>query len=1305
MKKNIILLLFLLLSFSMEAGSQYKVVYDFTKPRTLIPALPEHSHGSFGQTVLNGTTFKAGDINLTFHSNSKHEDLGTGLNSLVVYRSGQFTIEGNTELIEEVRFWGRNNGGIINYDKYVGSFGHEPYYDCWKSNGQLVNSVLFDNSGRTSQLDSIIVYYSHNNTILDVSSSSLYDGQELEEFKDFTINFSKPIKIDHKRKIAILKDGIEYTTQFLKTVNGNTLTLSTDPAITDNGDYLLRIPSFAVLDLSNECGNLEYTVNFKIKNTKQETPTNPEEEIDPDEMVAGSSFTNHADSLLSLQGVGYPSTTSDVFIAIQNLRSNGLSLVKDYKAAFDAYYKSIDIVMPTSGKYYAISAVLANGDKQYLAYDGRTLSSTSDKALAYRFLYDNGLFNANNDKTFTSLVAATLNEKNGTSYESANTTVAIAKYMVDSLDPKKMLGLLTIQGYFDDEIALSYLSLMNGSVTSSGVLYAYDNENTPAFYMEEVGKPYIPFETEVVMNPSGGSLPTLDHITVSFPKMVKDVNCDKTLVSLVSGDKNFVPAEIQHKGNNEFEVIFRNIDKGQYKFVASKGAFISGNDTIQAFSGDYTVTEECKFSNGFPSGYCYVIGDNSPNRYYYYTREINDISFFDYAWLESGVYVDESVEVIMQSRWMQKVVARGHLAPTEVEYKYVTPDSVITLKYPGVKIVWDKEFKEGDLATDMGSDSEGYGYTVIVSGGSFGDKNFGSFLTDRNSVSKSDCKVNEYFYFFVDLYPEKPFYAEYKMTEAPGTVDNAEHLNIQFSLQNPVIYHAEFPVTLRNSEGAVLTAEVTKPSSIQNIFDIDFVNVDKGRYTLSIPKGAFTCETDTVQEITEVYDVTVGSLMSTDFALSTVYMLNGKFYTSNEIYTEDLDSIVFYSYDWTDSNFYVNNNSVVQLLSDENELAATGKIKKQTITALGQEYPGVTIEWEKSFVEGDIPTSTATSDFSTYKLVIPEGAFGDATFASYIETPNSTKRSDCHVNKEYSIAFNVYPVPPFEVEYALNSAPGQVESLESVMILFKDVQNVTYNASISITLTSETKSYSAVSVTPISPSNNSFSIEFMNVDKGEYTLILPMGAFVCGSDTIQQIEEKYSVSVGCQINEDFIDSLICSREEISTNILTKDLNDLTFYDLSWYDSYLYVNDGVEVTLVNPGNEVVLKGHLKKSYVNIEHSKKDATCPAVSVVWEKEILEGDLTTSLDGNGGCEYRLIIPSYTVGDIYYSNYLVTPDQIRRSDCHVNGKAEIKVMLFPEVPKITIEDINTSIAEYLDSDSVVSITDIVDLIERYLAQ
>ena len=189
-------------------------------------------------------------------------------------------------------------------------------------------------------------------------------------------------------------------------------------------------------------------------------------------------------------------------------------------------------------------------------------------------------------------------------------------------------------------------------------------------------------------------------------------------------------------------------------------------------------------------------------------------------------------------------------------------------------------------------------------------------------------------------------------------------------------------ISLKNENGTQeATIEVTG-----NNYELSFVNVLAGTYTLEIAEGAFTYnffdKKIPVKAITATYNVKKGADFAYDFdAVDFACQLA---VAEGQEYVKDTDlNTLTVGFKGTVT---VNPDKTVFVVDEIGAIMATGHLEAAE-----------DVENEYRFIPDTlIPKGSLKA--GTYTFIFEEGLFGDANYAKYLADPMSVLMSDCHVN-------------------------------------------------------------------------------------------------------------------------------------------------------------------------------------------------------------------------------------------------------------------------------------------------------------------
>lgn len=801
----------------------------------------------------------------------------------------------------------------------------------------------------------------------------------------------------------------------------------------------------------------------------------------------------------------------------------------------------------------------------------------------------------------------------------------------------------------------------------------------------------------------GTELGYLDQITVTFNTENKVTVAPEPLIVLTSkSGKNYkVKSVVADKEKpNTFTINFINVESGEYSMVVPTGAFLCKEEMIQGFKANYKAVFSHEFNQNFkkPSSMYYQIAGTNDTKDKYYTEDLNDIIFFDLDWLTTGVVINKDVEVNLLSRWQGDVIAKGHFVEDFYIESHESNDGIVENKIPAARLKLDRELHDGDIKTDMGIGNEGYDYKIVINSGAIGDSNYGKFLADPNSVKKEDCSVNEEDVFlFPTIYPRKsepapidpvdpvdpdepkPFHADYAF-DKPGEVYYLDNITLTFPNNKNVVYNEGVVVYLVAADGSKITAKEVAPTSAEkNAYKIAFVNVMKGEYDLNIPLGAFTIGEDKVQEITAHYSVQASPEPKKDLVTKwETTFVGGQL---NEVRSEDLNNLVIYSRDYTLGNVNIISSGTVSLNSAEGSVIATGTLTAEAIDIEGVKVAAFRVNFNKSFAEGELAPN---DEPAKYSLVIPQGIICDNTYNSYLTDQTNVSITDGNINKKAELSIDVLPKKPFVAKYEF-SEEGKISYLDEIIITFPEQSAVEYNAQSAITLVAaDGKTISSISVEATDKAN-AYSIRFINIEKGSYTLKVPLGAFTCGKDIVQAIETTYDVEYSPEFKTNLVGTLRALVSETVDSEMQRhavDLNNIVLYSEEFEGKEVCVVADKRVQLLDEDGKVISTGQLVSTSMPVGEGDNTTYVPAFRLVFDRVFRNGDVLDSKGvGNDGCAYKIVVPEGIIGDKNYFNYLTNPASTSKADCSINEQFGFDINIFPEIPT-AINSVSSSAAK-----------------------
>lgn len=256
-----------------------------------------------------------------------------------------------------------------------------------------------------------------------------------------------------------------------------------------------------------------------------------------------------------------------------------------------------------------------------------------------------------------------------------------------------------------------------------------------------------------------------------------------------------------------------------------------------------------------------------------------------------------------------------------------------------------------------------------------------------------------------------------------------------------------------------------------------------------------------------------------------------------------------------------------------------------------------------------------------------------------------------------------------------------VQTLDKVTVAFTSGSKVSLSDASLIKITDlRLNEFKPKAVKAVEGKENTFEIDFINLEASEYRLTIGKGTFVMnflGSYApVQEIVADFVVERNVEFVTDFDTShSIELTPEISVHDYVKDvdLNNLTIESTA----PVAVDESKQIVIENSFGNVKATGHLE--VVNSQSPTRAQASYAMKLVLDNVINWGDLRSDT-------YSIIIPKATFGDENFGKYLADPTSISMSDCHVNDKITLKLNVNNDLAtsvKSSILDGNSSEAVY----------------------
>lgn len=633
--------------------------------------------------------------------------------------------------------------------------------------------------------------------ILVYDSISVKPSKVLQLPNPLVMYFPRPVKVDTVTHSAILfiDDDYELTANVSPVDDDSrAVAVSFTGSYNTNAVYRLNIPegvvhltaygdpkSEATYDRWNPELNLIYTIDGTL----------PDPEPIPD-----SEVMMQAKALLDIQGLGYPTMSSDSRKLLDSLTTskdvpNDSVLI----AAMERYYSETDVVMPATSHWYTITGINSDRDKLFLTFNADTtsvgVSKDSVNVAVFEAVEDeNGIAFKTRDGKFLH-VLTTLPNYDLTTVTNLSDTLSAASILqlrkypasaVDGLSPKDVFGLFTIRGSLGKKNDKSYdayalLDYTEGGkiVTDPDMPLAFDAVHSSAFVIEETDRPSDEkrIEPSVYLKPG---LLTSDTLTATLVfgnvKKVQLADVSKAYFR-VEGTDSIVKSTARQiltpvEGSDSlFTVHVNGLEDNIYELVMPVGTFSFKSNPAPVLSKQLTVvlqinseakpeqpkedddTTGVAFNRNF---YDYIVMQKQTRFASIADKDLEDLVIFAYIrdGGTGGIATDTTKQVKIVNSYFHNVIATGHFVP----YPQFAADYGEDSRFvQAIKLVMDTPITEGMLNNSPGV----YGYDIPAA--TFGDINFGKYLDDNTSIDPSECLVNAHttsITFYVDNDEAKP---------------------------------------------------------------------------------------------------------------------------------------------------------------------------------------------------------------------------------------------------------------------------------------------------------------------------------------------------------------------------------------------------------------------------------------------------------------------------------------------------------------------------------------------------------------------
>lgn len=486
--------------------------------------------------------------------------------------------------------------------------------------------------------------------------------------------------------------------------------------------------------------------------------------------------------------------------------------IADMKVAIKAFYDATDVVLPKAATndedgWYTIISV-ADGSELPLNYsNGSVTVGGTATPFQVTSITDEGVIVLKTKDEKYLHVLTTVTESTTTSaknvtdkYIQAVNDLSIKKLKLagDDTDQEPVAGLFTIEGSLGRDgkdtplgNATALVAHPTGNILTSAsdnTLYFATDKSSGFRFVAAEGPDVPSVEPEVKVTPiakfegsivdSNTTMLTLtlkgeeddDITTVSlnpsaapkFAKRLPNESVGDDVTDSFKGDKI-----LELYGNTptyQFKVHIDGLEAGDYYLILPEGTFdysanaksVTDKELQVAFTISSTSGGGGEGEGGSGSGGSHKfkkdlaqIQPYSSSPYFdgdvaVHPSELNEFRVYSYkreGETDQTFFANPEVEVILGAYFSSKEFFRG---------KFVFDPSYQSEQVWCYKIVWEHPITEKDFP------DETYNLGIIVEEGTFGDKNYNSWLKDHNSVSEENCHVNPRFVTFVKVNASAP---------------------------------------------------------------------------------------------------------------------------------------------------------------------------------------------------------------------------------------------------------------------------------------------------------------------------------------------------------------------------------------------------------------------------------------------------------------------------------------------------------------------------------------------------------------------
>ncbi len=620
---------------------------------------------------------------------------------------------------------------------------------------------------------------------------------KVDELQNIDLTFPTACNLDAEGKdVYLYKNGKQVDKMTVEKTNNNVVRLSTEFAYTEPAIYEVKLPKGLICDFNydatasdkglskNMTYNPETTIRYNVGNYMTAEDSLKLKQPVFDAIAKRDAAVKKAKDYIALVGVGYPAADANSRTNLQvSLDANPVQETYDVsiddidgqvttwndkttaiESAITAFVAESNVAMPSVGKYYTIANVAKDGSKLYLAYDKGAVSLTSKASKAMAFLYEkqeDGNFTfATPDHAYLHVLKPDTEEANAYLFTNANSVtktydkdvngLVVAKFAAEGIDAADVFGLMSIHGTIGyilegkNNVPKPGYSTVN---TAEQVAYL-DKENkasftdglSSAFFFTESEKPedIIP-EVEYALTPaSGTTVESLTTVTIAFDN-ISDVTCNKESVVLTkSGSQAGVtPVSVDRSDDGKsFTFHFKNVENGVYTLVMKNDAFTyqfkDKTVTVDEITSTITVTKGYDFIYNYNDGSASMgqyLGSKTGNLIDF---PIEQIGILGLSQQYGHINIDGTKTIQLVEYPSGNLVLTGHFDVENLQDVYMSDGKTLV-----ECIAWFKPDTEIDY-----SKLNRIHYQYVIPAATYGDANFGKYLKDNNSVSKSDCRVN-----------------------------------------------------------------------------------------------------------------------------------------------------------------------------------------------------------------------------------------------------------------------------------------------------------------------------------------------------------------------------------------------------------------------------------------------------------------------------------------------------------------------------------------------------------------------------------